>query len=98
MATKFEDVWDEVDEVLICGKGEMIKSIANACFNNGMRKKSIHYELFENFNENIFEPEKKLEIIHNIEVTYVLNGKKNEKVLLETNEEKILQKLEYLKD
>lgn len=86
-------IWDEVDEVLICGKGEMIKSIANACFNNGMRKNSIYYELFENFNDTIFEPEQKAEIIQNIEVSFVLNGEKKENILLETNEEKILQQL-----
>src|SRR5690606_37774574 len=40
-------IWDAVDEVLICGKGDMIKSLANACYHNGIPKKNIHFELFE---------------------------------------------------
>lgn len=85
-------LWDAVDEVLICGKGEMIKSIANACYNNGIPKKNIHFELFETFNEDIFPVKVDFPLIEDIEVKFTYNGKDYETVL-EYNNAKLLQSL-----
>lgn len=41
-------IWDAVDEVLICGKGDMIKTLANACYHHGIPKNNIHFELLRN--------------------------------------------------
>ena len=48
-------IWDAVDEVLICGKGEMIKTLANACYHHGIPKKNIHFELFTTPGQKIVE-------------------------------------------
>ncbi|WP_294292099.1 ferredoxin--NADP reductase [Chryseobacterium sp. sg2396] len=85
-------IWDAVDEVLICGKGEMIKTLANACHHHGIPKKNIHFELFEAFNDDIYPVEKKFPFIENIEVEFTLSGKKYSATLLD-NKEKILQQL-----
>lgn len=85
-------IWDAVDEVLICGKGEMIKSIANACFNHGIRKKNIHFELFEEFNDDIYPVEQEFPLIENIEVDFQLYGNKYS-VHLKNNKIKLLQQL-----
>ncbi len=85
-------IWDAVDEVLICGKGEMIKSIANACFNHGIPKKNIHFELFEEFNDDIYPIEKEFPLIENIEVDFQLYGNKYS-VNLKNNKIKLLQQL-----
>lgn len=63
-------LWDSVDEVLICGKGEMIKSLANACYNNGIPKKNIHFELFEEYNEDIYPQEKEFPLVEDIAVDF----------------------------
>lgn len=89
-------IWDAVDEVLICGKGEMIKSLANACYHHGIRKKNIHFELFEEFNEDIYPVEKEFPLIENIEVEFKTLGK-TYSAILKNNNEKILQQLISLK-
>ena len=85
-------IWDAVDEVLICGKGEMIKSIANACYHHGIPKKNIHFELFEEFNEDIYPVEKEFELIENIDVDFQLYGNKYN-IHLKNNKIKLLQQL-----
>ncbi|WP_332021736.1 2Fe-2S iron-sulfur cluster-binding protein [Kaistella sp.] len=85
-------IWDAVDEVLICGKGEMIKSLANACYNNGIPKKNIHFELFEEYNEDIYPVEKDFPLVENIEVDFKLFNK-NYSTTLKNNEVKLLQQL-----
>lgn len=74
-------IWDSVDQVLICGPGEMVKSLANACHSNGIPKKNIHFELFGEFAENIYPLEKSLPLIQDIEVNFRLNGKWHRAVL-----------------
>ena len=85
-------IWDAVDEVLICGKGEMIKSIANACYQHGIQKKNIHFELFEEFNEDIYPVEKEFPLIENIEVGFKLFNKEYE-TTLNNNKMRLLQQL-----
>lgn len=85
-------IWDAVDEVLICGKGEMIKTLANACYHHGIPKKNIHFELFEEYNEDIYPVEKEFPLIENVEVEFKMLNKHYASVL-PTNEEKILQQL-----
>ena len=85
-------IWDAVDEVLICGKGEMIKSLANACYNNGIPKKNIHFELFEEFNEDIYPQEKEFPLIENIEVDFKIFNE-NYSTHLVNNKTKLLQQL-----
>lgn len=85
-------IWDAVDEVLICGKGEMIKSLANACYHHGIPKKNIHFELFEEFNDDIYPVEKEFPLIEDIKVEFRLFGKHYE-AYLENNRNKILQQL-----
>ncbi|MCQ4034643.1 2Fe-2S iron-sulfur cluster-binding protein [Kaistella montana] len=85
-------IWDAVDEVLICGKGEMIKSLANACYNNGIPKKNIHFELFEEYNEDIYPVEKQFPLVEDISVDFKLFGK-NYSTKLEDNKTKLLQQL-----
>lgn len=89
-------LWDSVDEVLICGKGEMIKEIANASFNNGMPKKNIHFELFEEYNDDIFPVEVDFPLIENVEVEFTYNGE-TYKTVLKDNKDKILQSLSMQK-
>lgn len=85
-------IWDAVDEVLICGKGEMIKSLANACYNNGIPKKNIHFELFQEYNEDIYPVEKEFPVIENIDVEFQLFN--NTYVTqLPNNRTKLLQQL-----
>jgi ring-1,2-phenylacetyl-CoA epoxidase subunit PaaE len=85
-------IWDAVDEVLICGKGEMIKSLANACYNHGIPKKNIHFELFEEFNEDIFPVEKEFPLLENIEVDFKLLGDQHHTTLA-NNKVRLLQQL-----
>lgn len=85
-------IWDAVDEVLICGKGEMIKNLGNACYHHGILKKNIHFELFEEFNQDIYPVEKEFPRIENIDLEFTVSGKKY-KTELPNNEEKILQQL-----
>jgi ring-1,2-phenylacetyl-CoA epoxidase subunit PaaE len=85
-------IWDAVDEVLICGKGEMIKTLANACYHHGIPKKNIHFELFEEYNEDIYPVEKEFPLIENVEVEFTMLNK-HYAAVLPTNEEKILQQL-----
>ena len=85
-------IWDAVDEVLICGKGEMIKSIANACYNHGIPKRNIHFELFESYNEDIYPQEKAFPLVEDIEVQFKLYGE-NYTTLLKNNRYKLLQQL-----
>lgn len=85
-------IWDAVDEVLICGKGEMIKSIANACYQHGIQKRNIHFELFEEFNEDIYPVEKEFPLIENIDVGFKLFNKEYE-TTLQNNKLRLLQQL-----
>ncbi|MDO4225148.1 MAG: iron-sulfur cluster-binding domain-containing protein [Bergeyella zoohelcum] len=85
-------IWDAVDEVLICGVGEMIKSVANACYNNGIPKRNIHFELFEAYNEDIFPVEVNFPLVEHIEVEFRHNGT-DYKTTLENNKNKLLQSL-----
>lgn len=85
-------IWDAVDEVLICGKGEMIKSLANACYENGIPKKNIHFELFEEFNEDIYPVKQDFPLVENIEVEFIYNGALHQ-TTLENNKFKLLQQL-----
>jgi len=85
-------IWDAVDEVLICGKGEMIKALANACYHHGIPKKNIHFELFEEFNDDIYPIEKEFPLIENVEVEFKTLGEKYQ-AELPNNKEKILQQL-----
>lgn len=85
-------IWDAVDEVLICGKGEMIKEVANACFEAGIPKKNIHFELFESFNEDIYPQEKTYTHVENIKVNFKIN-RKSYTTTLADNSAKILQQL-----
>ncbi|QCX54424.1 2Fe-2S iron-sulfur cluster binding domain-containing protein [Elizabethkingia sp. JS20170427COW] len=68
-------IWDATDEILICGPGPMIKSVAQACYENGIRKKNIHFELFEAFDEDIYEVEASLPHLENVKLNFELNGK-----------------------
>lgn len=85
-------LWDSVDEVLICGKGEMIKSIANACYDNGIPKKNIHFEMFEEFNDDIYPVEVEFPLVENVEVEFKYNGEIY-KTVLKNNRDKLLQSL-----
>lgn len=85
-------IWDAVDEVLICGKGEMIKTLANACYHHGIPKKNIHFELFEEFNDDIYPVEKEFPLIQNVQVDFKMFGKEYHTELPD-NREKILQQL-----
>ncbi|ANF52612.1 oxidoreductase [Chryseobacterium glaciei] len=85
-------IWDAVDEVLICGKGEMIKTLANACYHHGIPKKNIHFELFEEFNDDIYPIEKEFPLIENVEVDFTMFGKEYHAELPD-NKDKILQQL-----
>lgn len=85
-------IWDAVDEVLICGKGDMIKSLANACYNNGIPKKNIHFELFEQYNEDIYPVEKEFPLVEDIEVDFKLFNH-NYSTTLPNNKIKLLQYL-----
>jgi ring-1,2-phenylacetyl-CoA epoxidase subunit PaaE len=85
-------IWDAVDEVLICGKGEMIKTLANACYHHGIPKKNIHFELFEEFNDDIYPIEKEFPLIENVEIDFTMSGKEYHTVIPD-NKEKILQQL-----
>lgn len=85
-------IWDAVDEVLICGKGEMIKTLANSCYHHGIPKKNIHFELFEEFNDDIYPVEKEFPLIENVQIDFKLLGKTYHSEL-PNNREKILQQL-----
>ncbi|MGV8915404.1 MAG: 2Fe-2S iron-sulfur cluster-binding protein [Kaistella sp.] len=85
-------IWDAVDEVLICGKGDMIKSLANACYNHGIQKKNIHFELFEEYNEDIYPIEKVFPLVENIEVDFKLFNTAYS-ATLKNNKIKLLQQL-----
>lgn len=85
-------IWDAVDEVLICGKGEMIKTLANACYHHGIPKRNIHFELFEEFNDDIYPVEKEFPLIKDVQVNFKMFGKEYQ-TQLPDNREKILQQL-----
>ena len=86
-------IWDSTDKVLICGPGEMIKSVANACYNHGIPKKNIHFELFEAFNDDIYPTEKEFPLIENVNVKIKFNHIEKDGIVLKNNERKILQQL-----
>jgi len=86
-------IWDSTDKVLICGPGEMIKTVANACYNHGIPKKNIHFELFEAFNDDIYPVEKEFPLIENVNVKIKFNHIEKDGIVLKNNERKILQQL-----
>ncbi len=86
-------IWDSTDKVLICGPGTMIKSVANACYNHGIPKKNIHFELFETFNDDIYPTEKEFPLIENVNVKIKFNHIEKDGIVLKNNERKILQQL-----
>jgi ring-1,2-phenylacetyl-CoA epoxidase subunit PaaE len=85
-------IWDAVDDVLICGKGDMIKTLANACYHHGIPKKNIHFELFEEYNDDIYPVEKEFPLIENIKVEFKMFNKEY-CTELPDNKDKILQQL-----
>ena len=85
-------LWDAVDEVLICGNGDMIRSVANACYHHGIPKKNIHFELFEAYNEDIYPIEKDIPFLENIHVEFI-NQNISYKTILKNNKEKLLPQL-----
>lgn len=85
-------LWDSVDEVLICGKGDMIKSLANACFHHGIPKKNIHFELFEEYNDDIYPQEKEFPLTEDINVNFKISGKEFQ-TIFEDNRTRLLQQL-----
>lgn len=86
-------IWDSTDKVLICGPGAMIKSVANACYNHGIPKKNIHFELFETYNEDIYPTEKEFPLIENVNVKIKFNHIEKDGIILKNNERKLLQQL-----
>ena len=70
---------------------EMIKSIANGCYQNGIPKKNIHFELFETFNEDIYPVEKEFPLLENIDVEFKI-FKNSYQTQFEDNKTKILRK------
>lgn len=85
-------IWDAVDEVLICGKGEMIKALANACYQNGIQKRNIHFELFEEYNEDIYPQEKDFPLVEDIDLQFRMN-RRTYSTHLPDNRTRILQQL-----
>lgn len=85
-------IWDAVDAVLICGPGAMVKALANACYSNGIPKKNIHFELFEEFNDDIYPVEITFPHLENIDLEFYFSGK-NYRAKLADNKTKILQQL-----
>ncbi|MDL1913016.1 MAG: iron-sulfur cluster-binding domain-containing protein [Bergeyella sp.] len=85
-------LWDSVDEVLICGKGEMVKTLANACYHRGIPKKNIHFELFETYSEDIYPQEISYPLIKAINIDFTLQGKYYS-AEIEDNRLKLLQAL-----
>jgi ring-1,2-phenylacetyl-CoA epoxidase subunit PaaE len=85
-------IWDAVDEVLICGKGEMIKALANACYQNGIQKRNIHFELFEEYNEDIYPQEKEFPLVEDIDLQFRMN-RRTYSTHLPDNRTRILQQL-----
>lgn len=86
-------IWDSVDEILICGPGEMVKEVATACYQNGMRKKNIHFELFSSFNDPIFPQDREFPLVENIQVEWTMNGQRSPQVYLENNKGRLLNQL-----
>ena len=70
----------------------MIKTLANACFENGIPKRNIHFELFEEFNEDIYPQEIEFPLITDIEVDFKIFGSSYE-TKLENNRTRLLQQL-----
>lgn len=85
-------IWDAVDEVLICGKGDMIRALANACYHHGIPKKNIHFELFEEYNNDIYPIEKEFPRIEDVEVEFTMLGQEY-RTVLPSNKGRILQQL-----
>lgn len=70
----------------------MIKSIANACYENGIPKKNIHFELFEAFNDDIYPQEKDYPLVEDIEVDFKIFNSSYQ-TTFQNNRIKILQQL-----
>ncbi len=70
----------------------MIRALANACYHHGIPKKNIHFELFEEYNNDIYPVEKEFPKIENVEVEFTMLGQEYHTVL-PSNEGRILQQL-----
>ncbi|MGM5631499.1 2Fe-2S iron-sulfur cluster-binding protein [Apibacter raozihei] len=66
--------WDEVDEALICGPKEMIVTLANAIYGNGIPKKNIHYELYEPIEKVFYDEQIQRSTVKEVKVTYTYEG------------------------
>ncbi len=67
-------IWDAVDEILICGPAEMIKEVAIGSYENGIRKKNIHFEFFDTYEGTIFPEEETFPKVENIKVEWKIDG------------------------
>jgi ring-1,2-phenylacetyl-CoA epoxidase subunit PaaE len=57
-------------------------------------EKNIHFELFEEFNDDIYPVEKEFPLLENVELEFKMLGKEYT-TILPTNEERILQQFLY---
>lgn len=71
--------WDELDEALICGPKDMIVTLANAIYEQGIPKKNIHYELYEPVEKVFFDDKVKRSTVKEVKVTYTF--RKNTKTM-----------------
>lgn len=85
-------LWDSVDEVSICGPGEMIREVANACYENGIPKENIHFELFGEFAGDIYPQTVTTPLVRDISVEVLVSGKTFQATLPD-NRHKLLQAL-----
>jgi ring-1,2-phenylacetyl-CoA epoxidase subunit PaaE len=67
-------IWDAVDEVLICGKGEMIKTLPMPVIITEFRKKTFILSFLKNL-MMIFILLKKNFLIENVEMEFKMLGK-----------------------
>ncbi|MDY3524463.1 2Fe-2S iron-sulfur cluster-binding protein [Riemerella anatipestifer] len=86
-------IWDAVDEILICGPAEMIKEVATGSYENGIRKKNIHFEFFNTYEGTIFPEEETFPKVENIKVEWKIDGDSFSGVMLENNDGKLLQQI-----
>lgn len=68
---------NEVDEAMVCGPNEMIKTISNEIFAAGIPKKHIHFELFTPDSNPLDILPEELDAPENVEVTVELDGEVN---------------------
>ena len=85
-------IWDSVDHVLICGPEAMIREIAVACYQEGIPKANIHFELFGTVAESIYPPEPMEVLLSNVRVDVQHQGSLQQ-VTVPDNRNNILQSL-----